>query len=45
VISAWRAWFASRLRLLTSSSALSVADFIACRRAADSLAADSSSAA
>ena len=40
VISAWRAALASRERLLMSSPALSVADFIARRRAACSEAAD-----
>ena len=45
VISAWRAWLASRVSVLISSSALSVADFIARRRDAISEAAESSSAA
>ena len=45
VISSWRARFACRVRILISSSALSVAAFIARRRAAFSEAADSSSAA
>ena len=36
VISAWRAWLASRVYFLMSSSALSVADFIARWRAASS---------
>jgi hypothetical protein len=40
VISAWRAWLASRVYFLMSSSALSVADFIARWRAASSDAAD-----
>ena len=40
VISAWRAALAARVRLLMSSSALSVAAFMARRRAADSDAAD-----
>ena len=44
VISAWRAWLACRVNVLMSSSALSVADFMARRRAACSDAADSSSA-
>src|SRR5450631_3177201 len=44
VISAWRAWLASRVYLRMSSSALSVADFIARWRAASSEAADCSSA-
>jgi peptide chain release factor 1 len=44
VISAWRAWFSALTRTLISSSALSVAAFMARRLAADSLAADSSSA-
>src|SRR4051812_8206462 len=44
VICAWRAWFISRVRLPTSSFALSDAAFIAVRRAASSDAADSSSA-
>jgi hypothetical protein len=39
VISAWRAWLASRVYFLMSSSALSVADFIARWRAASSEAA------
>jgi hypothetical protein len=39
VISAWRAVFASRVYVRMSSSALSVADFIARWRAASSLAA------
>src|SRR5690606_26585569 len=41
VISAWRAWLAWRVRVLTSSSALSVAAFIAARRDACWDAADS----
>ncbi len=45
VISSWRARFAWRVRILMRSSALSVAAFIARRRAAFSEAADSSSAA
>ena len=44
VISAWRAALAARVEVLMSSSALSLADFIARRRAADSDAADWSSA-
>src|SRR6266496_4212708 len=44
VISAWRALFASRVSCSSKSLALSVADFIARRRAAISAAADSSSA-
>ena len=45
VISSWRARFACRVRIFINSSALSVAAFIARRRAAFSEAADSSNAA
>src|SRR5690606_21250509 len=41
VISAWRAWLAWRVKVLTSSSALSVAAFMALRREAHCEAADS----